>query len=82
MDDVRIQELCEAIYMQAVNDYRELLKLGKFEVRTKDEGDYSLGEIEEFLMSEWANVLAKILRLPVSNLAILKQLRSEQFLVY
>lgn len=82
MDDVRIRELCEAIYMQAVNDYRELLKLGKFEVRTKDEGYYSLVEIEEFLMSEWADVLARILRLPVSNWAILKQLRSEPFLVY
>ena len=77
MHDGRIEELCEAIFMQAVNDYRELRRAGTPIIKTKDEGTYSIGELEMFFRGKWAKNLAKIMKLRVSNDAILKQLQTE-----
>jgi len=47
--------LCSRILEQAAEDYRELRKGNQESMYKKDEGTWSIKEIEDFLRSDWCN---------------------------
>lgn len=60
-----VQELCSAIIIQAVNDYRDLIDREKKtgiavdKVESKDSGTYGKEEIEEFFLGEWGETIIR-----------------------
>ena len=76
--DENVSLLCEAIVLQAVEDYKDLIDRGKERCHRRGEVAYSRKEIEEFLLSDWGN---KIIRgIPkirmMSGRAILNKIKS------
>lgn len=74
-----VQLLCTRIIEQAVDDYRELKKKKLSSRETKDKGEYSITEIEEFFHSAWCNeiILKRGLESRVDGVTILRHLKSE-----
>ena len=64
-----------AIIMKAVEDYRDLKKQKKWKIKTKDEGTYSIGEIEKFLQNKWCSDILKGIGAETTGPRILGHLR-------
>lgn len=50
-------QIFAAIILQAVDDYRSLIKKKKSSAKDKNSGAYSLKEIEQFFLSEWGEAI-------------------------
>lgn len=64
-----------AIIMRAVEDYRDLKKQKKWKVKTKDEGTYSIGEIEKFFQNKWCADILRGIGAETTGQRILSHLR-------
>ena len=59
MSTENASRLCEAIVLQAVEDYKDLIVRGKERHYRFGEGAYSRKEIEEFLLSDWGDSIIR-----------------------
>lgn len=77
MSNNSVELLCEAIIAQSVEDYRELRKKKKDEIHHKDEGDFSIAELESFFRGDWCRALLNGIQSRIDGVTILRQLKSE-----
>lgn len=59
--------LASRIFEQAVNDYCELKKRGKSEIKSNYRGNYSINEIETFFQSSWCAVLLDLMGINITG---------------
>jgi len=69
--------LGSAIVFQAAEDYRDLKRRGVEERDVRQVGKYSFVEIEEFLKSEWCNIILRGVGSRFHGDTILRNLRQE-----
>jgi len=78
MNENGIALLCSAIVEQAVLDYRELRRLGVEERKKKNDGEYSISELESFFRSEYCTLLLQNADSKIDDgVLILRKLKSE-----
>lgn len=77
MDNGNAKTLCSAVLLQAIRDYRELRKNGSEHIKTKNQGEFSIGELESFFRGDWCRFLCRAANLRVSGPSILRKLESE-----
>lgn len=77
MTDTACSLLCSDIVEQAVEDYRELRRKNKDEIKHKDEGTFSKEDIESFFRGEWCHDILNGLDSRIDGVNILRQLKNE-----
>ena len=79
MNENGIALLCSAIVEQAVLDYRELRRRGVEKHKKKDDGEYSISEIESFFRSKYCTLLLQSADSQIDDgVLILRKLKSEK----
>ena len=72
------EALATNIFIQAVSDYKKLLKMQKnkkLDEERKEQIQCEIKEIERFFHSEWANDLAKYLKITYNPEKLIEKLR-------